>query len=149
MKYTTQIKINVPLEHAIKLFEEAKNFPKWQRGLISTKAVDQPEGEVGSKRTLKLKIYGQKIKMTETITKKNLPHVWHAIYRSNGITTMQENYFESIDENTMQWNSVSRFKFTGLLSIVGRLQPELFKQRSLQIMKDFKAFAEDGQTVNS
>ncbi len=46
------------------------------------------------------------------------------------------------------WVSESEYRFSGLLMrLAGLLMPGSFRKQSLQIMQDFKAFAEQGKDV--
>ncbi|WP_127846430.1 SRPBCC family protein [Psychroflexus aestuariivivens] len=142
MKYTTTIKINKPRSEIIDVFENSENLIHWQRGLQRSRVVAGKEGEVGSKRKLYIKIEGRNLRMTEIITKKNMPEEWHAEYESLGIQSSQKNYFKIISEGETEWVSESEFKFSGFMKIVAKLMPEIFKKRSKMIQEDFKDFIE-------
>ena len=47
-------------------------------------------------------------------------------------------------KNQTYWKTKSRFEFQGYMRIVGSVLPGIFKRRSEAVMKDFKAFAEQG-----
>ena len=147
MKYTEEIIINKPLNEVIDLFKSPDNLKCWQRGMKSTKLLKGKSGEEGAKRKLSIRLEGRDISMIETITKCDLPHHWHARYTSQGLISYQENYFEKRGKHQTYWKNSSEFQFEGYMKIVGRLLPGIFKRRSKTIMKDFKAFAENGVTV--
>ncbi len=129
------------------LFKNPDNLKCWQRGLKTTKLLKGTSGEEGAKRKLNINLEGRDITMIETITKCDLPHHWHAKYTSQGLVSYQQNYFEAMTEHQTYWKTTSEFKFSGFMSIVGKLLPGLFKKRSETVMKDFKAFAEKGISV--
>ncbi|MBS3738070.1 SRPBCC family protein [Mesohalobacter halotolerans] len=149
MTYSTDIIINKPIDEVMALFKNPDNLKYWQRGLKSTKLLKGKSGEKGAKRKLSIKLEGRDIEMIETITKCELPHHWHARYTSKGMVSYQENYFESLDNNSTYWKTKSMFEFNGYMRIVGRLLPGIFKNRSKTVMKDFKTFAEQGISVNT
>ena len=144
MKYTTEITIDLPLDAVIKIFENPDLLPDWQRGLLYSKLIKGENGEVGSKRKLKIDLDIRKIVMIETILKKELPHKWHGRYSANGIDSVQKNYFEQINERQTLWVNESEFKFHGAMRVVSKIMPNIFKNRSEQVMKDFKLFSEKG-----
>lgn len=149
MKYTTEIIINKPREDIIKVFEDSSLLPHWQRGLKRSRVICGKDGEVGSKRKLYITMEGQSIKMTETITKKNLPEEWHGIYTSNGMESTQKNYFEAINDHQTKWTSYSEFKFSGFMKLISKLLPDIFKKRSILVQQDFKTFVEEGKSVKT
>ncbi|MCH8535897.1 MAG: SRPBCC family protein [Flavobacteriaceae bacterium] len=144
MKYTTEIKIDLPIEKVIDIFENPNLLPDWQRGLLYSKLIKGSNGEVGAKRKLKIDLEIRTIIMIETILKKELPHQWHGKYSANGIDSVQKNFFEALNENQTHWMNESEFQFHGGMRIVSKLMPNIFKNRSEQVMKDFKLFAEKG-----
>lgn len=147
MTYTTEIIINKSRKEIIEVFENPDLLPDWQRGLKKSRLVRGNNGEVGSQRKLYITIEGQSIKMTETILKKNLPEEWHGKYTSKGMESIQKNYFEAIDKHQTKWTSYSEFKFSGFMLFVSKILPDIFKKRSLMVQRDFKAFVEDGHSV--
>lgn len=149
MKYSTEIIINKPRKEIIKVFEDSSLLPNWQRGLKRSRVLSGEEGEVGSKRKLYITMEGQSIKMTETITKKNLPEEWHGEYTSKGMKSIQKNYFEALGDHQTKWTSYSEFKFSGFMILISKLLPDIFKKRSILVQEDFKAFIEDGKSVKT
>ncbi len=149
MTYTTEIVLNKSIDEVMELFKNPDHLVHWQRGLKSTKLIKGISGEAGAKRKLEITLEGRDITMIETITKCELPRHWHARYTSNGLESIQENYFESIGPNETFWRTKSKFEFSGYMLIVGKLLPHLFRKRSSTVMKDFKNFAENGISVSN
>lgn len=147
MKYITEIVVDKPIEEVMDLFKNADNLKHWQSGLQSTKLLKGKSGEEGAKRKLEINIEGRQVSMIETITKCELPHHWHARYTTDNMRSFQENYFEAKGKNQTYWKTTSRFEFQGYMRIVGSVLPGIFKRRSERVMKDFKAFAEQGISV--
>ena len=99
---------------------------------------------------MKLHYLMRKLRMSviETITHKNLPHQWHATYTTENADYIQENYFKATSENQTQWTSIIEFlPLTFMMRLKLWLMPTTFKKHSLQYMKDFKNFAEQGISV--
>ena len=99
---------------------------------------------------MKIRVAGTTITMKEQVTAVDLPHLWEATYRTSGVVNKQSNRFRESETNindqlvpTTLWNATSIFKFTGMMRVVAKAQPKLFKQQTLQHMEDFKTFAEN------
>lgn len=145
-----EITIERPIAEVMELFQKQEYFKEWQKGLISTRNITDAVGEEGSKRSMKIKLAGTSITMEEEITRVDLPHAWEAVYRSKGVVNYQYNRFresEITKDNTAtkitEWESRSVFKFTGFMRLIGKSRPDLFKNQTIQFMKDFKTFAEN------
>lgn len=147
MKYQTECIIRLPIEEVISIFEDAEQLKHWQRGLKSSTLIKGENGEVGAKRRLKITLEGREISMIETITFKDLPHEWHGRYTSNGLESMQQNFFSSTTDNFTKWVSKSEFVFSGWMVLISKVLPGIFKKRSETVMKDFKNYAEKGISV--
>ena len=152
---TQKIQIDLPIDQVMQLFLKQEYFKEWQKGLISSKNLTSSVGERGSKRQMKIKMAGTSITMEEEITKVDLPHAWEAVYRSKGVVNYQYNRFRESEKKTEHgnhkitlWDSRSVFKFTGFMRLIGRTKPELFKDQTIQFMKDFKTFAEQKAQQN-
>ncbi|WP_373059207.1 SRPBCC family protein [Zunongwangia sp. H14] len=148
MDYTLEIEIDLPRTEVVKKFEDPNNLKCWQRGLLSFKPLTGTMGEEGATNAYRFTMGKREIEMTETIIKNNLPQEYHATYDAKGVHNIQENFFTEISNNRTKWVSHSIFKFSGFMKIIGFTMPGSFKKQSLQYMQDFKAFAEDGKTVN-
>jgi len=142
MEYTNEIKINLPLQKVVELFDNPDNLSKWQPELISFEPVSGEPGKDGAKAKLKYKMGKREIEMVETITKNNLPKEFNGTYETKGVYNEISNRFESIDENTTRWVSHNVFKLSGFMKIIGFLMPGSFSKQSCKYMEQFKEFAE-------
>ncbi|WP_299399583.1 SRPBCC family protein [uncultured Gelidibacter sp.] len=148
MKYTLDIIIEQPLNICMEKFVNLENLKHWQRGLISMEHVSGTPGEFGAKMKMQYKIGKRHMALIETITHKHLPHEWHAIYATDGMDNIQENYFKSTPENHTHWTSINEFvPLNFMMRLMIWIMPRTFKKQSLQYMKDFKTFAEKGISV--
>jgi len=155
MQNEYQITINESLENLMKLFLNQDNFKHWQRGLIGFENLTEDVGMQGSKRKLKIKTLVGTVSMVEEITKRDLPNLWEATYRTKGVVNYQSNRFRESEVKTASgttvqttWNATSKFKFTGMMRLVAAAKPELFEKQTYQFMEDFKHFAEHGTSVS-
>lgn len=148
MKYTTEIIVELPLEEVIKKFDNTENMKHWQRGLIAAEHISGTPGEFGAKMKLIYKMGKRHLELLETITHRNLPHEFHGTYTTKGMHNIQENYFESTPNGHTKWISKSEFMPLGFtMKLLTGVMPSAFKKQSLQYMKDFKNFAENGISV--
>ncbi len=154
MKNSHQITINKSIQEVMDLFQDPTNFKHWQQGLIASTPISGDPGKVGSKRRMKIKTSVAVIEMVEEITARDLPHLWEATYRTKGVVNYQSNRFRESEitknHQTIQqtvWNATTVFKFTGMMRLVAKARPQVFESQTIQFMKDFKRFAEEGTSV--
>lgn len=150
IKSSHSIEVLIPIEQVMELFKNQDYFKHWQKGLISSKNLTGIPGKENSTREMKIKVAGTTITMKEEITAVDLPHLWEATYRTNGVLNKQSNRFRESETTinnktiaTTLWDASSIFKFTGMMRLIGKAQPQLFKGQTLQHMQDFKNFAEN------
>ena len=142
MKYKQSIIVNLPIEKVIELFDNPDNMKYWQEGFISFEHLSGEPGHTGAKSKLKYKMGKNEIEMIETITVRDLPREFSAIYEAKGVWNEVKNYFEPIDANSTKWTSENTFNFKGFMKIIAFLMPGMFKKQSYKFMEDFKKFAE-------
>lgn len=143
MKYENEVKIRLPREKVIRLFDSEENLFKWQPDLISFEHISGDKGEVGARSKLRYKMGKREIEMIETITVKNLPLEFSGTYEAKGVWNEVKNYFDEIDDQTTRWRSESYFRFNGFMRIIAFLMPGSFKKQSQKYLDQFKAFAEE------
>ncbi len=147
MKYEQEIVINKPRKEVVEKFSNPENMKHWQRGFIFIKPINGKDGEVGSQSLLKYDMGRQKVEMTETIIKNNLPDEFSATYEAKGVYNYQINRFSPTLENNTLWKTDNEFRFSGFMKIFGWIMPGMFKKQSKVYMEDFKAFVEKGTSV--
>ena len=149
MKYSTEIQVALPRAKFMEKFDSAENMKHWQKGLKSYKYLDGEPGKEGSQMELQYQMGKRDLVMVETILKSNFPYEFHATYDAKGVHNIQKNFFKEIDENNTLWVTESEFQFSGLfMKLIGFLMPGAFKKQTLEYLKSFKAFAEEGITVS-
>jgi Polyketide cyclase / dehydrase and lipid transport len=142
MRYTTHINILLPLEDMIALFDNPQNRMEWQPELRKMTHLSGEQGQVGAKTAMVFHIMSRDSEMIETITVRDLPHRFSAVYEMNGIKNTIENRFEALSENRSRWTVESEFKFSGMMALVSGLLEGVFKRQTDDFCKNFKAFAE-------
>lgn len=147
MKYSAQIIVKLPREEVIAKLENPDNFKHWQKGFISYEHISGTPGEVDARSKLKYIMGKREIELIETIEKKKLPDKLFTSYEAKGVYNEQKNYFEEVSPTSTKWISDNEFEFSGFMKIIAFLMPGSFKKQTLKYMKDFKTFAEDGESV--
>ena len=97
---------------------------------------------MGAKSRFEYKMGKREIKMVETITVRNFPDKFSAIYEAKGVWNEVKNFFQVIDENTTKWVSENEFRCSGFMKIFALLLPRSFKKDTLKYLKYFKELAE-------
>lgn len=150
MKYTTEIKVCLPLEAFAKKMDNPENLKHWQKGLTSAEHLSGDPGVLGSKMKLTYKFGNRKMELIETITKINFPHEFHANYTSKSAQNIQQNFFESTEDDCTKWISKNEFIPLNLvMRILMFIMPSTFKKQTLKYMQDFKNFAENGTSIQN
>jgi len=148
--YTVEITIDLPRDRVIELFENRDNLYAWQPGLESFEHVSGEPGHPGAKSKLVYLNGKQRIELTETITKRELPVEYNASFDSDiGINTIQNRFIELGPQRT-QWVSTVQYEFAGfMMKMMGFVVPGMFRKQNLKFMNYFKAFCEDGADVRN
>ena len=142
MKYTTEVIINLPRTRVIELFDSTENMYKWQKGLKSFKIISGEPGEEGCRSEMVYEGRKGDLEMIETITKRNLPDEFHGIYEARGVYNEMYNYFSETDSGNTVWQTVSVFRFRGLMTLMSPFMKAAFTNNTLLNMERFKSFAE-------
>lgn len=146
MQYTVEIEIELPRDRVIALFSDPENMKHWQEGLIGYEHLSGTPGEIGGKTQMEYQMGKRKIKMVETITKKDFPDEFAASYEASNVFNIVDNTFVTVNQERTKWVSFNEFQFKGFMKIIGFLFPGSFKKQSLKVMKDFKVFSESRNT---
>ena len=158
MKYTVSLEIALPRERTVQLLSDPVHLPKWLRGLVVHEPLNGVHGELGTRSRVVLRMGRQEFEATETITRRE-PADLHAIPQDvvvhferetvgRGMWSATRDRLTEAGPETTLWESENEYRFSGvLMRVVGLLMPGTFRKQSLQHMRDFKAFAEDGRDV--
>ena len=143
MKYTTEVTINLHRTRVIELFDSTENMYKWQDGLKSFKVISGEPGAEGCRSEMVYEGRKGDLEMIETITKRNLPEEFHGMYEARGVCNEMYNYFSETDSGNTIWQTVSVFKFRGLMALMAPFMRAAFTNNTLLNMERFKSFAEE------
>ena len=148
MKYTTEIRINLPRDKVMELFGNPANLYKWQPGLQSVTLLKGRAGEEGARSELVYDGRKGNLIITETILGKKPPEQYHMLNRSRGVLNQVENWFLEEFPGSTLWRSVNTFRFKGLMVLMAPFMKQAFIHNTMLNMDRFKLFAEDPENVN-
>ena len=142
MKYSIDISINLPLEKVIALFDNRDKLAMWQEGLKSITPLGGKPGEEGS--TSRMVYAGRKsdLEIIETVSRRNFPDEYTAIYTSKGVYNEVSNYFSETEPGHTLWMVVNTFRFKGMMALMAPFMKTAFSSNTLLNMERFKAYAE-------
>jgi hypothetical protein len=160
MKYTVSIEIALPRERVVELLTDPAQLPKWLRGLVLHEPLGGAHGQVGTTSRVVMQMGRQQFEGTETITRREPVDLYEipgaAVVRfereivSKGMWSAARERLTAAGPQRTLWQSENEYRFSGLLMrLVGLLMPGTFRKQSLQHMRDFQAFAEQGQDVRN
>ncbi len=142
MKYTSEIKIDLPREQVIALFDNTENTYKWMDGLQSVEHLEGEPGEEGARSKMRFEMGKRRIEMVETILQRDFPDRFKTAYDTAGVYNEVDNQFIDQGEATL-YRTVHYFRFEGWgMRMMAFLMPGAFKKQSMTYLKNFKAFAE-------
>lgn len=148
MKYTQEIKVNVPIDEFVQKLDNIDNLKHWQRGLVSTEHISGDLRRFGDKMRLIYRFGNHTREITETITKRNLPNEFHVNYTSKTSQNLQQNFYKKTTDGGTIWTSYNEFVPLNLkMRLILFLMPNAFKKQSIIYMRDFKNFAENGISI--
>ena len=145
MKYSTTVKIDLPRESVVELFDNQENYHKWQESLMSLELLEGEPGQVGTRTRLVHKMGPRKIDMIETITKREFPDLFVATYEADNGRNEAINRFSILDVNRTQWTIETEFQFTGAMKAMASLMPGIFEKKTQTVMESFKALVEENK----
>lgn len=142
MKYHCETVIGLPRERVIALFDDPTNLVKWQPELLKFEPVEGIPGQEGAKAKLTYRIGKRELEMIETVTLRELPARFDAIYETRGVFNRVSNWF--IDhETTTVWAVESEFRFGGAMAALSLFMWGTFRKQTQRFMHQFKTFAEE------
>ena len=129
--------------------DSTENMKHWQEALKSTEHISGTPGEFGAKTKLNYTFGKRKMEIIETITKHDFPSEFHATYNTKGLRNIQQNYFESTNDNFTKWISKNYYQPTTFaMSAMLFFMPGAFKKQTKTYMTNFKNFVETGTSVS-
>jgi len=140
MKFSCDIKIDAPINHVVKVFENPDSLKHYQDDFIS---IEHISGEKGSEGAVSKLVYKQ-LELKETIITNKLPDVFKALYEHKHMTNTMEVSFKSISENqTLYISEIHYTNFNGFfIKVMAKLFPGMFKKQVYKWMVQFKTYTE-------
>ncbi len=148
--YTLEIEIELPRARVIELFDDPDNLSKWQPGLQSFERLSGEPGQPGSQSKLVYLNGKHRIELIETVTERRLPDVFDGTYEWKGGSNTLTNRFIELGPSRTKWVSTCQYHFQRLpMKLMGFFLPGMFRKQNMTFLRHFKAFAEEGRTVES
>ena len=85
MQYKLEIEIKADRDKVVALMDDPANMPHWQRGFVAMEHLSGELGQEGSKSKLTYQLGKRNIEMIETITRRDLPAHFDAIYETGNV----------------------------------------------------------------
>lgn len=134
----------------IELFDDTDNLFKWQKGLQSFEHLSGEPGQPGAKSKLVFLNGRHRIELIETVTERNLPDEFNGTYEWKGGRNTLRNRFIEFGPDRTRWESTCDYQFSSfMLKLTGFFCPGMFRNQNLSFLQNFKAFADEGRTVNA
>ena len=80
--------------------------------------------------------------MTETVLVRDLPREFSARYEFHGVSYVLKKHFEALGPDKTRYICDQEFQFAGMMKVLSRLMPWVFKWESRKHSNRFKAFVE-------
>ena len=147
--YTVAIEIELPRDKVIELFDNPENQFHWQNGLVDVTHLDGEPGQPGATTRLTYVMGSHRIELTETVTVRNFPDSFEGRYEWSGGSNTLKNRFIVINQSKTLWESTCAYKMKSLPNkLMAFFMPGKFKEQNMKFLRNFKAFAETGVSVN-
>jgi carbon monoxide dehydrogenase subunit G len=141
MKYTTEIKINAPVEKIAELLGDHEQMKKWLKELESFENIEGKPKEEGTKTKLNVNVAGG-MEVTETVMVAQFPNRFATHYEMQGGTFVADSKLEPMGEETTRYILEHKFEFSGPLKLITSMLKPAFIRHSERIMSEFKTLAE-------
>ncbi|HLP19587.1 MAG TPA: SRPBCC family protein [Chitinophagales bacterium] len=140
MKYTTEIKINAPIEKVAELIGDHNMMKNWMKELITHETVSGTPRKEGAKTKLRLNLGGG-VDVLETLIKIDFPNFFVTKYELPQGSLTVVITFEKDGKGTI-YKLDHSFEFKGMLKIGTALMKPGFIKHSERMMQDFKKMVE-------
>ncbi|MFT5523423.1 MAG: hypothetical protein ACI9G1_005640 [Pirellulaceae bacterium] len=146
--YTVEIEIDLSRDKVLELFDNVENLYKWQAGLLSFEHLSGETGQVAAQSKMSFLSNGNRIELTETITKRNLPDEFDGTYEWDGGKNTLQNRFIAIAPEKTKWESTCGYEFKTLfMKLMGFFCAGKFREQNVIFMQNFKKFCASGYDV--
>ena len=142
MKYTTTVNIERPPAEVIERLADCRQYSAWMESLVTMELLEGEPGQVGSRSRLTHKMGKREIDMLETITHREDPTGLTATYEADGVWNQAVNRFEDREGGGTLWVMETEFRCKGVMWLMTRLMPGMFKKQTQKTMEAFKVYAE-------
>jgi len=144
ISYTTNQRINLPLDQTFALFNDASKMKEWRGDLQSIKTIEEKPGIVGTRyQTVTADIVGTFIRMEELVTSYKENKKLSLRIESTDMIKKDNYTFQTVDNQTLIQNeSITEGKTFLSRSLYASFY-FLLKQQEQENLDSFKAYAEN------
>ncbi len=142
MKYENEVIIAQPKDKVVALIQDPDQMKNWQPTLEGYEHLSGEPGEPGAKMKLIYGKGGNAREMVETIISTNWPDSLVTTYETKGVFNRMESYFEVVDETRTRYRTVSEFRFSGFMKLIGLFFKGAFPKETQKTLEAFKELAE-------
>ena len=145
MKYTLEIELDLPREEAASLFAHRENYRCWQPGFVRIQHLNGGRGRAGERLRLFYDHGKGEVEVLETVEVERPPEEFTSTFEVQGMVVRVQNLFQEVSPGRTRWTSHNDARASGFkMHLATSIVPGGFKRQSLALMKNFKAFAEQG-----
>jgi hypothetical protein len=143
MKYSLELRIEVPLQEVIRIFDHTENTFQWQPGLKNLELISGTDRSEGACYRLVYEGRKGELEVEETVLHRNLPNEYVTRQISPGVkNTIRHSFSETSDRQTL-WRMENLFLFRGMMRLMAPMMKSAFSGNTLLNMERFKEFAEN------
>ena len=142
MKYTTEVTIARLPDKVLETLADSRHYSEWMDTLVSQEVLEGEPGQVGTKTRLSHKMGRREVAMVETITQRDDPRQMTATYEADGVWNQALNRFEALEDGGTRWVMETEFRCKGVMWLMTKIMPSMFKRQTEKTMNAFKTFIE-------
>lgn len=142
MKYTLSGICDCPRNDFVQYLFQPAHMSIWQQSLAGHEVLSEPTGVVGAKTRLIHKYGKRRVEMIETVEETDLPNRLTATYEAPGAWNRVVFRFSDAPSGGTKWTMDSEFRCTGMLRIMTKLFPGMFRRTTQKEMNSLKKYAE-------
>ena len=142
MQYVETIDINCPRDEVTAKVTDLALAGQWQPTFIRSEPISGTPGETGAKTKLVHKFGKGETELIETIEAASLPDGLTCVYETKGVWNRVVNRFTEPSPGVTRWEMDCEFKCSGMMKLVAKATPGMFRKETRKNMEAFKTYAE-------
>ncbi len=143
MKFRSEIIIDREINAVGAVFGDPQNTLQWLAGLRSVEPLTGKMGEVGSTCRVVCESAAGRMKMTETVTVRDLPMEYATVYEGVGYSSRSHHSFETVGESSTRYTLEQEVELHGAFKAAGFLLKGAVRKQLDRTVASFKKFTEE------